>query len=251
MLMMRRPEHHGLTLAALLLFYSVTGFDAALGAPAAFSALVAGAGTSVSGKVLVSGALEHPPALRVFKNRKFCGVTVPNETLLVGPGGALRNAVVSFTPAHRSVTVPPGVAELDNQRCAFVPHVQVASLGSDLILKNSDPILHTVHARIGKETLFNVGLPHWRRVTKRLERAGVVRIDCDVLHTWMTAAIVVVTTPYFAVTDAAGSFALSGLPSGEYRMEVWHERLGHKQATVHLEDGRPFALEIIYSAAAR
>jgi hypothetical protein len=72
------------------------------------------------------------------------------------------------------------------------------------ILKNRDPILHTVHARIGKETLFNVGLPTWRQVTKRLDRAGVMRIDCDVLHTWMSAAIVVVTTPYFTITDNNG-----------------------------------------------
>ena len=53
------------------------------------------------------------------------------------------------------------------------------------------------------ETLFNVGLPKWRAVTKRLDRAGVVRIDCDVLHTWMSAAIVVTDSPYFAVSDSA------------------------------------------------
>ena len=70
---------------------------------------------------------------------------------------------------------------LDNKQCAFAPHVQVATLGSDLLLKNSDPILHTVHARLGKETLFNVGLPTWRQVTKRLDREGLIKIDCDVL----------------------------------------------------------------------
>jgi plastocyanin len=86
---------------------------------------------------------------------------------------------------------------LDNQRCAFAPHVQVVTVGSEVLLKNSDPILHTVHARLGGETLFNVGLPKWRQVTKRLDRAGVVRIDCDVLHTWMSAAIVVSDSPYF------------------------------------------------------
>ncbi|HEX2227014.1 MAG TPA: carboxypeptidase regulatory-like domain-containing protein [Candidatus Binatia bacterium] len=189
-----------------------------------------------------------PAQHRVFKNRKFCGDTVPNEALLIGPGGELRNAVVTLTPTDRPATASPRTVVLDNRRCAFVPHVQVANLGSDLLLKNSDPILHTVHARLGKETLFNVGLPTWRQVVKRLDRAGVVRIDCDVLHTWMSAVIVVVTTPYSMVTDANGTFAMDGLPPGNYRVDVWHERLGLKQVRVDLLENRPFFLEVSFSA---
>jgi hypothetical protein len=204
----------------------------------------------VRGTVAVSGALEEQPPLRVFKNRQFCGATVANETLLVGPGGGLRNAVVTLTPLDRRVAIAPGLAMLDNRQCAFVPHVQVATLGSDLILKNSDPILHTVHARLEKETLFNVGLPNWRRVTKRLDRAGVLRIDCDVLHTWMSAAVVVVTTPYYAITDPVGGFELSGLEPGEYQVDVWHERLGRKRAILNLRDERPATMEVVYSTVA-
>ncbi len=119
------------------------------------------------------------------------------------------------------------------------------------MLKNSDPILHTVHARMGKETLFNVGLPSWRQVTKRLERAGVMRIDCDVLHTWMSAAIVVVTTPHFTVTDNTGSFSLDGLAAGAYDLEVWHERLGINQSRVNLQENGRVALDVVYSRRRR
>jgi len=115
---------------------------------------------------------------------------------------------------------------LDNKQCAFAPHVQVATFGSDLLLKNSDPVLHTVHARVGKETLFNVGLPTWRQVTKRLDRVGLIRIDCDVLHTWMSAVIIVTRTPYFAIGDEDGKFTIDQLPAGPYQVEIWHEKLG-------------------------
>jgi hypothetical protein len=205
-------------------------------------------GAKLFGKASVGGIHESPQPLKVFKNRQFCGATVTNETLLIAPGGGLGNAVVTLTSSDRIVTPPPGRAVLDNQRCAFVPHVQVATVGSDLLLKNSDPILHTVHARIGKETLFNVGLPKWRQVTKRLERPGVMRIDCDVLHTWMNAAIVVVRTPYFTISDANGNFALDGLPPGAYDLEVWHERLGLKHARVNLQENSAVALEVIFSS---
>jgi hypothetical protein len=124
----------------------------------------------------------------------------------------------------------------------------VAFVGSELLLKNSDPILHTVHARLGTETLFNVGLPHWRQVIKRLDRAGVIRIDCDVLHTWMSAAIIVTDSPFVAISDAKGEFSISGLSAGDYQMEVWHERLGVQRQKVSLTENGVATIEIVYSA---
>ena len=208
------------------------------------------AGATLRGKVIVSSPYEPPLPLKVFKSRSFCGANVPNETLMIGAGGGVANAVITLTPVDRIVAGSPGRAILDNRQCAFVPHVQVVVRGSDLLLKNSDPILHTVHARLGRETLFNVGLPIWRQVTKRLDRPGVIRIDCDVLHTWMSAAIVVVTTPYYRITDVNGNFILDGLPHGTYDMEVWHERLGNKKARIDLQENGVAAVEVFFSSPA-
>jgi hypothetical protein len=203
------------------------------------------------GTVLLSGKYDRPPPLKVVKSRSFCGLTVPNETLLVGPEGGVRNAVVVMSPLDRAVTVEPGRIVLDNKHCAFAPHVQVAMVSSELILKNSDPILHTVHARLGTNTLFNVGLPRWRQVVKVLDRLGVVKINCDVLHTWMSAAIVVVSTPYFAVTGDDGSFSIQGVPAGNYDIEVWHEGLGTKKARVSVSDTALNSVEIVYGGIPR
>ena len=205
----------------------------------------------LTGTVLLSGKYNRPPPLNVVKSRSFCGLTVPNETLLVGPGGGVRNAVVVMSPLDRAVTVQPGTIVLDNRHCAFTPHVQVASVGSELILKNSDPILHTVHARLGTNTLFNVGLPRWRQVVKVLDRLGVVKIDCDVLHTWMSAAIVVVSTPYFAVTGENGSFFIDSVPVGSYDVEIWHEGLGAKTARVSVSENATISVEIVYGGIPR
>lgn len=209
------------------------------------------AAASVTGRVIVSGIIPKPQPLQVFKSRSFCGPTVPNETLLIGKHGGLQNAVVQLWPKNVPAVVQPITISLDNQRCAFTPHVQVAPLGSELMLKNSDPILHTVHARIGSETLFNVGLPRWRQVTKRLDKPGAMRIDCDVLHTWMSAVIIVTTTPYFAVSDENGEFRIEGLPGGDYEAQVWHERWGAKTAAINIADKQQNSLESIFSWPAR
>lgn len=202
---------------------------------------------SVTGMVSVAGNPQRPTPLPVFKNRSFCGPQVPNETLLVGRNGGLRNAVLTFHPLDRKSAAQPMKLVLDNKQCAFAPHVQVAAVGSELLLKNSDPILHTVHARLGKETLFNIGLPKWRQVTKRLDRVGIIRVNCDVLHTWMSAVIIVTRTPYFAVTDEHGKFVVDQLPAGPYQVEIWHEKLGTKSMRMAVGGGKILSLDVIYS----
>jgi hypothetical protein len=218
--------------------------------------LLAGAGEvlaqragRLSGRVSVTGHYPLTKTLPVFKNRDYCGARIANETLLLGRDRGLKNAVIILQSMDKPIGAEPKRILLDNQRCAFVPHVQVAPLGSDLLLKNSDAILHTVHARLGFETLFNVGLPRWRTVTKRLDRAGVIKIDCDVLHTWMTAVIVIADTPYYAQSDDSGVFSVDGVPPGHYEMSVFHEKFGYRIQRLMLHESELVNLDIVFSAA--
>lgn len=202
---------------------------------------------SIAGKVRLEGRFKKPAPLKVYKNRDFCGAEVPNESLIVGPQGSLKNAVVIIHGSREQKTAPPlKDLFLDNKNCAFVPHVQIVPVGSEIALLNSDPILHDVHARLGSETLFNVGLPTWRQVKKQLNRTGIIRIECEVLHTWMSAYIVVTASSYFAVTDEKGEFVLEGVPIGNYEIEVWHEKLGRQLRRIMVTEGSTLRVDFIY-----
>ena len=240
------------TSAGLVVLILLSGmFSANFFAGPLAAELSLGPGGTLTGRVVIAGNYGKPARLPVFKNRAFCGATVTDESLLVGNDGGLQNAVVSLHPRSGPAAVQPEKIVLDNRRCAFTPHVQVAALGSGLLLKNSDPILHTVHARLGTETLFNIGLPKWRQVTRLLDRPGVIRINCDVLHTWMSAVIVVTRTPYFTVTGPNGLFSIAGLAAGEYEAEVWHEKLGSKLIPALMGESSANAIEVVYSPPAR
>lgn len=203
----------------------------------------------VAGKVRLEGHFQKPAPLKVNKNRDFCGNEVPNESLLVSPRGGLQNALVILRggTTQRKENVLETLI-LDNKNCAFVPHVQVAPLESEILFLNSDPILHDAHARLGTETLFNVGLPTWRQVKKRLTREGVVKVECDVLHTWQSAYIVVTSSPYFAVTDEKGEFVIEGVPPGTYQMDVWHEKLGGLLKRVVVTGGGTTQIDLVFSS---
>jgi hypothetical protein len=53
-------------------------------------------------------------------------------------------------------------------------------------------------------------------------------------HPWMKMYVNVVPHPFFAVSDAAGHFSISGLPPGDYTIEALHEKLGAQDVKIHL-----------------
>jgi plastocyanin len=163
---------------------------------------------------------------------------VPNESLLVGPNQGLRYAVVTLEGVAKGKAVEKEAQhELDNVRCRFVPHVQTASVGQFVVLKNSDPILHTAHAYFTNgQPQFNVGLYPGRVSRKPLVTPGVVKISCEV-HPWMSAYIIVTDHPYHSVTDTYGEYLISEIPPGSYKVKLWHESLGTEEKAVELKPG--------------
>jgi hypothetical protein len=137
---------------------------------------------------------------------------------------------------------------LDNRTCRFVPHVQVGEVGQWLEIRNSDPVLHNADARMGAETLFNVGLPPDRLVRKPLARPGLIALTCDVRHTWMSAFVAVTDHPYHTVTDAYGAYEIRDLPPGTYTVRIWHEELGTHEQQVTIAPGATATLDAAYTA---
>jgi len=211
--------------------------------------VAAGERGSLSGVVRLEGSAPERRPLPVFKNAEICGENVPDDRLVVGPGGGLRFAVVTLEGVSGG-DKPERDAEhlLDNARCRFEPHVQVAEVGQWLEITNSDPILHNADARLGSETLFNLALPPGRRVRRPLARPGRIAFTCDVRHTWMSAFVIVAEHPYHTVTDAYGAYEIRDVPPGHYTVGVWHEELGTRETPVTIEAGRTTTADVVYPA---
>ena len=204
-------------------------------------------GGTIRGQVFLRGTLPPPQFLPVHKNREVCGEQMPDESLQVGPNSEVKNVAVVLEGVRAGKPKPSSLAVLDNARCAFVPRVQTMVVGQELALRNSDPILHTVHARQhSRGTLFNVGLPVWRRVQQTLLTPGLMVIDCDVLHTWMRAYIIVTEHPYATVTDAEGRFTLDHVPPGVYTLSLWHEQLGTQESPIQLQSDQQISVTLTY-----
>jgi len=115
---------------------------------------------------------------------------------------------------------PPRRAVLDQRNLAFSPTVIAVSTGSTVRFPNNDRVLHNVFSfRDGKK--FDLGLyPVGQVRDVKFDRAGVSRLFCNI-HPGMAAYVVVVDSPYYAVTDSTGAYALTGVPSGQYTYYAW------------------------------
>ena len=188
---------------------------------------VSGGGT-IEGSVLYHGPVKMRTVLPT-KDKSVCGGIRKEPLVVVGDGGTVKDSVVFLKGVAAGKPWPKMSGGerpvLDQEKCKFQPHVQVARRGK-LDIINSDPVLHNTHGYYGKRTAFNVALPiQGGKVTKLLRSPGDVRVDCDA-HGWMLAWIYVVDNPYFAQTGEDGRFSITDVPPGEYTLGVWQEELG-------------------------
>ena len=158
------------------------------------------AGGTIEGTIRLAGPAPSTAARPIAKDASVCGSAAPAESVVVGKAGALANVVVSVSDARFAGTPPPVAgASLDQRACRYLPHVQAL-------------------------TVFNVALPiKGQKLPVPMTKPGLVKLQCDAGHTWMSAWIYVFDHPYFAVTDASGAFVIKDVPAGEHVVELWHE----------------------------
>jgi len=105
----------------------------------------------------------------------------------------------------------------------FVPHVLVVQVGSVVDFPNHDPFFHNVFSLFeGKR--FDLGLYEAGATNSvRFDRVGVSFLFCNI-HPEMSAVVVAVDTPYYGITDRAGSVTLANVADGRYEVHYWSER---------------------------
>ena len=104
----------------------------------------------------------------------------------------------------------------------FIPHLQVIPVGAVVQFPNADPFFHNVFSLFdGKR--FDLGLYEAgssKSVT--FSREGVSYIFCNI-HPEMSAVVLALPTPLFAIADRNDSFVLRNVPPGDYKLHLWIE----------------------------
>lgn len=197
-------------------------------------------GASLSGKVVLAGAVPAQKKVGVTIDQYICGNEKDAGDLILSPQKELKNAVVWLEnpPAASTPAAEAPKVEMDQNGCVFVPRVVVVPAGGTVEFLNSDRLLHNIHASPKLNVSFNRTQPKGRTIPVTFAKPEIVQITCD-LHAWMVGWVVVAAHPYYAITGPDGQFAFPNLPAGQYQLRVWHERLGMSRATVVVRDQQP------------
>jgi plastocyanin len=197
----------------------------------------------------ISGTITLSPAIasRKMRFRLYADLgpgSVPRRE--TADRGELGNVVVYLEPAAelgagaRAPREPLVITQRDE---TFFPHVLPVVRGSTVAFRNDDPFYHNVFS-LAKPRTFDLGrFPQGRSKTVRFDRPGIVQVFCHI-HADMSAVVLVLDHPYFAVPDADGRYELGGIPPGGYRVVAWHERARSVVRSVRVAAGETTALDL-------
>jgi len=157
-------------------------------------------------------------------------IDLKGKVQLTRSGNRVKDAsklVVWLTPVGNTpATAPPQqspsqIPQLVQKDKTFQPSLLVIPAGGKVEFPNHDPFFHNVFSLFdGKR--FDLGL--YESGTTRFvqfDQPGISFIFCNI-HAQMSAVVIALNTPYYAISDAHGELSIKDVVPGRYQMHVFH-----------------------------
>ena len=197
----------------------------------------------ITGTITFKGTAPAEKELTPIKEDPNCAALYPGalpktKFYIVGANGELADVVVALKGvAAKSTGASAEPATLDQKGALYVPQIIAIQTGQKLVVKNSDALVHNVHAQPTANPESNqVQMPNGADLTYTFDKPEMfLKFKCDV-HPWMFAWVSVFDHPYFAVSGTDGKFTIKNVPAGKYTLEATHRKLGVQTAEIEVTD---------------
>jgi plastocyanin len=121
---------------------------------------------------------------------------------------------------------PKEHAKIDQKNLVFHPRVLPILVGTTVDFLNSDDVLHNVFSPDQCAEKFNLGTwPKGQIRSYTFKKPGCEPVILCNVHPEMEAYVVILETPYYAVSEKGGSYQIKDIPPGKYTLKIWHEKL--------------------------
>jgi plastocyanin len=111
---------------------------------------------------------------------------------------------------------------IDQRDRKFIPHINVVTVGTKVDFPNHDTVFHNVFTEYHSKK-FDFGMyARGKSKSQVFDRPGLAVLLCSI-HSEMSAYVMCVDTPYYAITDGKGEFRIADVTPGSYTLRVWHE----------------------------
>src|SRR5215471_14982128 len=186
------------------------------------------AGAAVEGRVELPKARSAPVQAKRYEIVTKAGVLSTQPPLAV---------VYLEGNFPRPASLP--TKEVAQKDLTFVPALLPIEVGTKVQFPNLDDQYHNIFS-YSPVKRFDLGRyrPEERPIPSvTFDQPGLVTLRCDI-HEHMRGLILVLSTPYFVMTDTDGHFRLSGLPAGHYTLKAWIDSRTTREKPVELKSGQ-------------
>jgi plastocyanin len=233
--MTQRLIYHSSVRTAFIIFYS-------------FSIIPIGIAqkNTVSGKVVFPAIEKKIEIKRGSNYRNRLKSNVKDNSEHTEKTKAL-NSIISLHPIDMNISIQPKSVELRQKEKSFIPHVLAISVGSSVSFINEDEFYHNVFS-LTKGSKFNIGRKKpGVAVTKIFDSPGLVEVFCDI-HPHMNAKILCLDTPYYSSVNEDGSYVISQLPNGKYRVQFYNPDVEVAESIIDLNNGQVLNKDFILTS---
>lgn len=227
--------------------------NVATGLAEKYQAYAVEGGGSVSGRVTYAGKPTKSKKIIPTADKTVCGAhdpIYPEELVVDSASKGVKNVVVYISNITRGLStrsMPDPF--IDQKGCVFRPHVLMVPIERTVKVLNSDGVIHNIHTQSTKNPTVNLAQPGTLKEVSLnpFKFPEIIKVNCDV-HGWMSAWMWVTEHPYVTVTKADGSYQISDIPPGKYRLEFWHEKLGKLTQEVTVKKESDVRVDMVYPA---
>jgi plastocyanin len=198
-----------------------------------FTAMIGLVSESSYAQAVVEGRVELPKTSAAPVMIKRYEIVTKGGVLATKPPLALVYLEGSFP--KRNSTAEKQMLQKD---LTFVPALLPVQTGTRVAFPNLDDTYHNIFS-FSPAKRFDLGRyrPDETPIPSVVfDVPGLVTVRCDI-HEHMRALILVLDTPYFAMSDADGRFRLIGLPPGHHTLKAWLSSKTTLERPVELTSG--------------
>jgi plastocyanin len=191
----------------------------------------------IEGQVLLSTTLTaRRPRFRIYTEPG------PGARPPAPPVDEMRNVVLYVQRASVPDGFAPQRATVKQSDEQFVAHVTPVYRGATVDFPNTDDVFHNVFSLSSAKT-FDLGrYPKGSSKSVVFDKSGTVQVFCHI-HSDMSAIVLVLDNPFFAVPTDNGHYLIDDVPPGDYTVVGWHERIKPVTRTIHVVAGETTKLD--------
>ena len=135
--------------------------------------------------------------------------------------------------------------EVEQKELTFIPALLPIEVGTKVQFPNLDDQYHNIFS-YSPAKRFDLGRyrPEERPIPSVMfDKPGLVTLRCDI-HEHMRGLILVLSTPYFVMTDTAGRFRLDKIPAGRHTLKAWIDSRTTREKRIDLKEGQTLHVDL-------